>query len=286
MALYEELREFDVIPKVMEMGLSMDWDGRVVVERPYPDLRTGWIEAKICQDRRCGIWLYTFFAHFQLIPTHCMGCWKIVYIPKSLKELFWINKLQEESDFDLPSKCGLELREITGRVGGYEAFWYNPLGCSLDEARENTERVKKLLGRKAVILKRGCTEMEFRTQRMFGFGSDEWGKMINERSSALQAVLEDTFVPNYPRVRTPAKLHAHIKRKWIEHAMKHARLTGDYTYREFIESSSDLVKVVNYAGSIHRSKDYELDYPRHCDAQDGSTCGSEAEPVCKLEAIE
>lgn len=286
MALYEKLVEFDLIPRILDMGLRLEWDGTVKVESPYPDPRNRWIEAKVCEDRLCGLWLHIFFSYFQLVPTHCMGCWKIFYAPKTIKELFEIHKIQVDSNFDLPSKCGLELRSITGGIGGYRAFWYNPLGCKLEEARANCARVEKLLGGRKVQLKRGCTEMEVRTRRFFGIGSDDWGKLINPKSMDLQKLLEETFIPCYEHHINPPLLWRHIKRKWIEFAMEHARVTGDTTYKELIEPSSDLIDVVTYLGSIHRSKDYELDHPRHCDTKDGSPCSCQGEKICKLEAIE
>lgn len=285
MALYEQLVEFDLVPRIMDMGLRLEWDGTVKVESPYPDLRSSWIEAKVCEDRLCGLWLHIFFSYFQLIHTSCMSCWKIFYQPQTVEELFRIHKLQTEKDFDLPSKCGLELRSITGGIGGYRAFWYNPLGCSLDEARANCKQVEKLIG-KPVQLKRGCTEMEVHTKRRFGIGSDDWDKLKIPQSLAFQEQLEAVFVPCYEHHLTPVLMWKHIMRKWIEFAMQHARTTGDVTYKKFIEPTSDLVQVVTYKGSIHRSGDHGPYNSGQSDAKNGSTCRSEADEVCKLEAIE
>ena len=275
MGQYEDLCRIDVIPVIKQMGLEMDWEGKVRVV-PRLNLDHVWIESGLCENRKCTLWLNVFFSHFSLLPKQCMGCWKIFYQMDSVRELWRVHKLQQSGDgTELVSKCGIEARPFTGKLGNYMAFWYNPLGCGLEEARENLKKVHKAVGNRNAQLKRGCTEMEIYSKQRFGAPSDRWDELKTPQADLLQELLESTFVLDDAKIgeRTPTALRVNIIKRWIHYAMEH----GDKTYLDFVDAPL-VPSLVLYGNSIHREEDYG---PAKSKAEGGASCKQES-VICSV----
>ncbi len=269
MGHYEKLMKLNIADAVEAMGLKMDYDGRVNI--PYSlKLKTAWIEQGNCPDRLCLLWLDIFFTHFQVIHPGCMSCWKIFYKPKTLRELYDIYEMQKHNEAHgvVPScKCGIETRPYSGNLGGYGAFWYNPLGCGLDQARENLGRLKQIYGKK-LLLKRGCTEMEQFTIQRLGVDSTKWDQLLLPSAEKLK-VLEEVFFtnPNYRNENRPLPVILKTEASWIRHAAHH----GDLTYLDFTDGK--LIPSLHiYGDSIDRGKDIDDGHIwRHYNEQKSTT---------------
>ena len=287
MAMYEELSKINIVRPIIGVH-KMDPDGRIGIPLTM-NLQNPWLENGIDHQRKCMLWLQTYFKRFQVLPKGCTECWKTYYFPETLKELMEIYRFQQEDSktfVNITAKCGIEVRPFTARLGGYGAFWYNPLGCGLAQARKNTYTLSEALGKK-LLLKRGCTEMEHYTKRAFGFGSDDWNKVLGPRQRFMEELLDSTFyikgeVPD----RTPEALAVEIKMRWIEHAAEH----GDKTYLDFVDEPF-FPSIVQYAGSIHNPKDYKGDYDvtdnnrSEQETCDRKACGTESSGIESLEEV-
>lgn len=256
MAKYEENRQGNIDLQLLQKGIKRDLDGKVRLNLTV-DTATPWITAKADPQRECEKWLFRYFNYFSLLPWQCTGCWKIYCNPKTLKDLFEIREFQrdEESNLNLPRKCGMETREFTGNVGGYVAFWYNPLFSGLDKARHNVRLLRENLKREDIYLKRGCTEMEIYTTQRFKVDSSRWSELVAPISLDLQKRLDDIFIRAGEVSLLTEDLQKVVENRWIDNAIEHSKATGDKTYLEFVDKDP-LVSLVNYAGSIHRANDY------------------------------
>lgn len=286
MGLYEDNAKINIIPQIKNTSLKIDLDGKVRIPRTMKFRHNPWIENDVCQDRNCNLWLDVYFKLYHVIPRGCMACWKTYYIPKSLEELFEVHKFQQDKSMKvvpIPAKCGIETRPYSGRLGGYAAFWYNPLGCGLSEARRNTYKLGTALG-KELSLKRGCTEMEQYSIRNFALKSDDWDKLRTSLMDMKEALLDATFVvEGQPLRKTPTALQIDIIQTWIEHAVEH----GDMTYRQYTDQ--DLIpKLMQYSNSIHNIKDFPNERSNWITKQEGNsgdTCKEESLRIETLEAV-
>lgn len=108
--------------------------------------------------------LQTIFETLDFIPSFCLGCWKVVVSPNTLRQLYQLKDLQEQMAKDNPKcwcKCGVEVRHFTaGRLyGGY--FYTNSKEAGLERWREVRTLVDQHIGEDvSVILKRYCSEYE------------------------------------------------------------------------------------------------------------------------------
>ena len=233
MVSYEELCRRNVAEAIQRLGYRMELDG--TVQLPYVmEPETPWVIVGKSKHRECLKWLHVYFQHFRVIHPGCLSCWKTYYVPKTVRELFEIAEEQRsepERGIVNAAKCGIEKRGITGRLGGYGAFWYNPLGVGLGQARQNTERLARHYG-KELRLKRGCTEMEHFTVKHLGLDSSQWSQLYDvgrEKIEQLERIFfldERQFGPTLPIVRDNAY------RVWIEWAAEH----GDKTYLDFVSA--------------------------------------------------
>lgn len=290
MGKYEDLVSGNLVKAIKAMGLRMGYDGKVNV--PYHlELETPWIEQGACPDRECLLWKDIIFENFRVIHPGCMSCWKIYYFPETVEELFDVYEQQKSQSFSriVPScKCGIETRGYSGHLGGYAAFWYNPLGCGLKQARENTKRLSELY-QKELRLKRGCTEMEQFTINKFGADSTRWNRMIELTKEKLER-LEDLFIVDtaYRKERRPEALRRDTEQRWIEYAAQH----GDQTYLKFTDGKL-VPELKTYHGSIDTEK--EIDdgfiwkyYLKHrCqDSNGGESRGEKKVLIANLEEAE
>ena len=257
MSLYENLQKVNIADAVKNLGLAMDYDGKVRIKHKLM-IDSPWIEKPPCADRNCLLWKDIFFDHFRVIHPGCMSCWKTYCFPETVKELFEIYELQKDNEAHgimSSCKCGVETRPYTGQLGGYAAFWYNPLGCGLEKARENTQRLSEIYKR-PLLLKRGCTEMEQYTIRTYRKDSSEWEKFL-EPSKAKLEILELTFEVDKKELFKPKPLSVVFQTlgHWIRYAFEH----GDMTYLEFTDHPLKPV-LRQYMDSIDKGKEIDDGY--------------------------
>jgi hypothetical protein len=257
MARYENNMKGNILQMLLSSGLKPDFDGKFRLN-PVPNDQSPWIHQNGGEDERnCTLWLNYFFKYAQILPWQCTGCWKIFANPQTLEQVFMVREMQKDRELNLglDCKCGLEQRYFTGNVGGWAAFWYNPLFCGLNVARNNLARLEKNYPELKLQLKRGCTELEDFTKRKFGMGSDSWNELITPFSLKVQKALEGTMVHEVNWSPMPRALEKVIENRWIEHAIQHCKLTGDMTWKRYIDEEP-IVTYELYGHSIHRANDY------------------------------
>lgn len=269
MALYQELVKADVVGPIsqeIEMG-GMDIDPatqRIVLKRKSLKSRP-WLYGAIDIKRKCPLWYNIFFYKYGILASPCLGCWKIAYAPPNLKLAFatfdLLVKLGKQkipwSNHTFYGKVGAETRPNTGRVGGYTAMFYSPLGKDLNFARRLRDELEKRLRAQvdadaSPILKRGCTEFENRFSP-----SSDWDHFYKEYGWERTEALITSIVPMYSRQRRfydyPI-MQVHVKRLMIEHAFEH----NDLTYLEYTGGVPMVAPLVDYTNTDYTDADFEM----------------------------
>lgn len=154
----------------------------------------------------------------RFVPSFCQECWKVVNRPETLKQLWAICDLQ--SEMGKQSKCGIEERKEV--FGIYGAYWYTR---SLEEGKElhGLLKGKPALKQTPLILKRGCSEMEWACG-----DSSKWRVYENqlEIEEAFRNLIVMEKLAPVPQTDWVVR---NVKRRWIEWAWEH----GDKTVFEF-----------------------------------------------------
>jgi len=261
MALYEELCSIDVLGPIkgilrqppFTLGTPEDLGKIQLIRVMTPD--TPWLHAKMCQERRCGKWHQMYFKYYGIIPKGCRYCWKIVWTGSTLDQLFKVREIQLE--MELESKCGVETRGYSGKLGYYQGFWYCPMDTGLEGARKQWKEIvdrfskEPLLGASDIILKRGCTEME----RAFS-PSDAWDEIAKQGVWDQRERLLDTLFIDPPNVLEPGPIRTSVQIRWIEWAWenKDPVVTSKYPNR-YLEAPLS-PPAMQYQKSIHSNVDY------------------------------
>ncbi len=254
MKLYEMLKMTDVLGPIGDLldapgGLDLNKENRIPLKlKRSPN--TPWINVKR-DERCCGKWGGIYFKYYNFIPSQCRKCWKVVWTGSTIRELFKIREIQKE--MDLVSKCGVERRPWSGKMGKYQGFWYTPLDGGLKGARRLYAKVVHRLGREKVllgpnvILKRGCTEFENRYSP-----SDKWDEFAERYNWNVQQMLCDSVFLDDPDMSVEGSLvKVSVKLAWLTFAWEHRDPTvGDYMERPPLEP------LLQYQRSIHSEKDY------------------------------
>lgn len=180
---------------------------------------TPWCHAKQSPDKFCGFDHQIMFNIWGMIPPRCLECWKVVVAPGSFKELMQLEQLEKQ--MNVPSKCGIELREYTSRpYGGY--FYTN----NFDKGRQRCFEVKEAIAdlispemAEKTILKRGCTEFE-----MAKGPSPFWN--ISKEDLEFHSRIESLV--HIPRNYSPQPeiTKTNVRLRW----MVHAHRIGDFSY--------------------------------------------------------
>lgn len=242
MKLYEQLSSIDVIGPVAnrlgKMGYRLEPDVKIrPMGKPNFKPESPWLNAKVCPVRNCGKWLGVYFLEYGIISRNCFNCWKIICRMDTVKDAFAMRDWQVEyakEENSLPCKVGAEKRIYGTPKGIFGAFWYNPLGCTLEEARENKKDLQKRLHLELglqfkVNLKRACTEMEESAGP-----SSQW--QFPEQQTMYEDLLDAIWVvPRFPRSE-PTVLEVWIKRAWIHHALE----CGEKSAHEYVENMQSL----------------------------------------------
>lgn len=221
--LYSKLERFDIcsiLEPLLNAGYYIGENDRIT-KRSTLTHRTPWCHIYPANNKECGLWHGVLFNHFKIIPKGCHECWKVVVRPRTLKELFALEEV--EQSLGHPAKCGIEVRAYTpAHYGGY--FYNN----SLDEGRACYEMVRKAMDEHigkdvGVILKRGCTEME-----IFGGPSPFWA--IKPEDEELEDYVADRLdVRGAFGVRQPDFMKTSVHKRWIQWAFSN----NDKTYLEY-----------------------------------------------------
>jgi hypothetical protein len=170
---YWKLRERDIVtklaPAIKNGDLYIGPNGQIRCPRPEAyDPITPWVAIRP-GAKNCSFNAEILFNIFEILPSDCYNCWKVVVRPTTLRQMFQLHDLMVE--MNRYSKIGIEVRnEVRGFYG---AYFYNEsieqgLECLVAMRRAVAERIDPAI---KVFLKRGCTEME----RKLG-ASNEWNE--------------------------------------------------------------------------------------------------------------
>ena len=141
------------------------------------DTGSKWIH--VCQDpdRYCRMY-FSIFNHCGFIPEKCLHCWKVVVDLPTVRDLINMYSWQmkaSELDKNLWCKAGPEERNYVFR--NYGAYFY----CDNEtDAIKRAKQVRQAMTRRdikgKIIVKRGCTEMEFKHGNF-----DDYKKTVAQR---------------------------------------------------------------------------------------------------------
>ena len=206
-----------------------------------------WIYVKNHPDTRCFLWSEILFEHFKNAmsnpPTGCQNCWKVVVKPRTLQELFLLEKAQRELDY--PCKCGIEVRSyVHGHYGGY--FYNRSLEEGLDKLDIVREKVHKDISPDIpVLLKRGCTEME-----IFYGDADKWE--ITPDVQKWEDILFRYFDPHTQdsKIDQLDIIQNYVHRRWIDYAYTQ----GDPTYKLFTNGKNLSIDYRTYERENYNGK--------------------------------
>lgn len=258
---YEQLVSIDIITPVLEVWsqgkISCDMDTRKFKLHREIGINRPWTFAAICQDRKCLKWLGIYHKFYNILAPPCKQCWKVVYAPLSLSELFDMQEFQAE--LNLPAKCGTEQRDYTSGLGSYRAFWYAPFYAGLKGGRAYFQRIKsaliKTFGEDLILtrqkenrffLKRGCTELE----RDFG-PSENWDKIDHSaKFNLLESVWED---PTEMEKEWSPMVYTN-RRRWIELAVAY----DDKSVLNYVKGPILGIPSVKYHESKHKEDKFPL----------------------------
>jgi len=198
---------------------------------------TPWHHVKQGERTNCHFWNTIMFQHLfkkvpqslkkgrAWVPIGCQSCFKIVVRPQTLRGLFALEALQERLGYE--SKCGIELRpHVFGLYGGY--FYTRSLQEGHEryaEVRAEVDKTQDLGPDVPVILKRGCTEMEFETGP-----SDQW--LVYPEQIEVEQLIEQKI--NHDLVMRGQPQHGvhFVHGRWIRFAYQ----WGDPTVFDYCEN--------------------------------------------------
>jgi len=238
-----DFNSIDIYKALLPMVTDGSWfwradNGKLDRVVSTQESRTPWIYHHPDHKADCYFWNDVIFQKFDLLPSFCMNCYKVVVVPDTVEQLFKLCDMQEQM-YALPCKCGLEIRdEVARSYGGY--FYNIGKDRGLDCYRLVRDLVDKYIGQDVrVFLKRACTEFE----RKFG-RSDGWE--IESGQIEFEKKIFDLLTPPPKVIGQPDDLKKHIKNKWVQWA--HAR--GDMTYLKFTDGKPLHEPYVIYAGEL------------------------------------
>jgi hypothetical protein len=231
-SLYKRVTQRDVV-ELLKPLLKGGWklrpgDGKFQCNDFGFVFDTPWHYVKIDHFAECHTWFQIVFQVAQqnmkdaFVPSYCQSCWKVVVRPQTLKGLFALEEIQNRSPYSC--KCGIEVRpHVFGLYGGYfyNRSFHDGLDC-FQWVRTNVDAHPELGTNIPVILKRGCTEMEFKVGP-----SAEW--KATPRQVALEERIDKLLLHDQVVQQLPPHITEHVHRKWVEFAYQY----GDPTYAEY-----------------------------------------------------
>jgi len=245
---YEEWKMLDILsPIIGKLQINITPEGQPKIYLRWEGAANSpWICNIKATDRTCALWSNNYFKYYGLIPRGCRSCWKVVMEVPTVKQLMNIEKYQTECEYG--SKCGIETRPETGKLGKYGAYWYAPLAEGLAGGRKMHKWLQKKFPGVKLVLKRGCTEMEAKWNP-----SDKWDEYAEKlRWDFYEELLNTLFVlEEVPFGITPSMFKPVIRARWVEWAFEH----GDATYLDFVDAPFKR-EYLSYQSSIHNEKDF------------------------------
>ncbi len=165
----------------------------------------------------CGR-MHMLFNCLGFIPSFCLGCWKVVVSPNSLRQLFQLRDLMREMAKENPKcwcKCGVEMRPFNGGrlYGGY--YYANSYEEGLERWKEVRILVDHNIGEDVnVILKRFCSEFELK------FGDpDEYE--LSESSKVQEKMFLSMMDMDIPARKQPRFALLQVYQNWISYGWKY-----------------------------------------------------------------
>ena len=206
-----------ILPLIKRGTYRFTDDGRLEAESRLSS-ETPWVHVRQDPQKNCGLWHHVWFNYYNIIPSGCQKCWKVVVRPGTIKELFAVHDILVS--VGMASKCGIERRySVHGLYGGY---LYND---SKEEGLSCLENIRELLPEGInAFLKRGCTEFEHK------FGDSRKWEVTAEQLS-LERRLDDLFVENRKKAFQGEELKIHIMANWLRFAFAN----GDHTAKEYMD---------------------------------------------------
>lgn len=253
---YQMVSDDDIIsrfrPLLQSGGFHLrDEDGKICAKTPGMAWDTPWHHVVHSAFLDCQRWHKILFDLFSLtmppgsgfVPSACQQCWKVVVRPKTLLGLFSLLDFQRH--LNLPSKCGIEVRDyVNGLYGGY--FYNHSLEQALEcykTVRAGVNKTPHLGEDVSVIVKRACTEFEMRLG-----DSSKW--KITPRQLSIETVVNKWFVRNDVQRLQPPHAISNVHRKWIEYAYSN----GDSTYTHFTDGKPLYKPVKTYHYLVNKPK--------------------------------
>lgn len=241
--LYLHLTKLDLITKIKPLLLAGQYhigsDGKIIRRNIGMAHNSPWVFVKVL-ERRCDLAHNVFLKYFEMIPSYCRDCWKVVVRPNTLVELFSLYELQKHMDVE--AKCGIEPRDtVHGLYGGY--FYCVGKKQGLRRYKQVRKEVDEWLSPEtSVILKRYCTEFEHE------LGPSDELKPLNKD----EKFYEDFVTRWMPMQRIshpqPEYVQASVMREWIHHAYRN----GDKTYKEFTHGGPLFPPLVTYHEEVKK----------------------------------
>jgi hypothetical protein len=209
-----------------------------------------WLHASSKKHLDCGFSMGFLFKHAygkSAVPHGCKDCYKVVVLPRTLKQLMALRTFQKS--FDCNAKCGTEVdRPTTQNV--YSGFFY----CiTLEEARSVYRKVRQAVDEDPVLgpevpmrIKRGCTEYELACGP-----ADQY--TFAEELPELEAHLKSRFRRTKRAPRNPALVRLETLTGWIETAFR----IGDNTYLEFTRGKRLYPELVTFDPELADNADIQ-----------------------------
>jgi len=242
---YDHFKSYDILKMLTPLLASGAYylrpeDGKLVTKQATLAKDTPWVHVKHTIGLDCWLWHTIIFdcivaqlpPEQKFVPRHCQNCWKVCVKPRSLQQLF--NLLEMQKKLDLPSKCGIEVREsVPGLYGGY---FYNKsyqagMGCYdiVKSAMLENEYLAPLVDEvdgfgktTRIILKRACTEYEHTVG-----DSSEW--RVTPEQEFIEDLVESYVVNEGLNLVQPEHILWNVKKRWIDWAWQN----GDQTYARY-----------------------------------------------------
>jgi hypothetical protein len=248
MSYYIDLKgsnHLSVLKPLLKAGmLSLRGSDNKYVANLEVQYNSPWVHTKSDYRINCFLWKEIIFhgiveKHIppdrRFVPMGCQQCYKVVVRPKTLKQLFALEKIQAKMGH--PSKCGIELRkEVFGNYGGY--FYNRGLeeGLACYKKVRSAISMNSILGKEIkVILKRGCTEMEHCVGP-----SDKW--LVSKEQIDLEVMINNNFVDDLPVLTQSENVKNDVRQRWIEHAYS----IGDETMYDYNDGQPLYPEYVTY----------------------------------------
>lgn len=157
------------------------------------------------------LWNRDIVKTFNFIPKQCRNCWKVVVKPRTVNELFLLERMQRgmiDQNPECACKCGIDLRRHTPMP--YAGFFYNQ---GFDNGVQRYKEVRMFVNEFIspdvdVSLKKGCTEDELQ------FGPSDKYELPKD-AIRIEMLIDEFFVMIPCSHTQPGNVRQKIMRDWI-----------------------------------------------------------------------